>query len=542
MPTPLHFAPDINGNASHSWRTAVLYTLAGAVLFTLAYPPWNLGVATAWMTLVPLIMAIKAASRTQAACLGWLFGLMSNLGVFAWITEVPGIRWYHITLLDGYLALYPAAWCLLAVGWVGGTPGVQIALACAWVILDYIRGHAGFLALPWISLAQSQVDNHLLLQTASWFGEPAITFFVVLGNLAIWNLLSRTKTLSAVLFAFPLLGVILGGFILIGSSADRNPTIAVAALRTNFPAPRLLRPDPRMRFDTQLEFLQQHVSSGVALVVLPESSLINPDLFPYQVEQLHQFVRQNQMMVVAGVAEATKFDQPPTRLEMSGPQLRSGAWFISPEREFPQTYIKSRLVPFAEQTPLKESFAWPTWLIPPKPEVQQGPAPHSVLLSDNIRVGTMLCWESLFADHARALVEDHATILFMLTNEGWFGHSAAGAQHNLTARMRAAETRRSVIVASNMGPALVIDPQGRVRAESPSDSMHWVQADIPPMTERSIYSRVGDAFVVGCGIIVLACVAFPWGRRQVPSPLFTAHALAAGKNDSTAGSASRIGG
>jgi apolipoprotein N-acyltransferase len=538
MPTDLTLDRDSVAGASQSWRTAIPYTLASSLLFILAYPPWNLGAVTAWIVLVPLMAAIRAASLSQAAWLGWVFGLVANLGVFAWMTEVPGIRWYHLALLDGYLGLYPALWALLAVRWLRGTPWAHISLACAWVVLEYVRGHAGFLALPWITLAQSQVDNLSLLQTASWLGESAVTFLVVLGNLAVWNLMGTMITRSAILCAFPLLGFALGGFILIGSGADRNPTTLVAALRTDFPAPRMLRPDPEARFDAQLEFLQQHIPAGVTLVVMPESSIVNPDLFPQQVERLHRFVRQNQLTVVAGVAETTKFDQLPARPEMSGPLLRSGVWFISPERELPQHYVKSLLVPFAEYAPMNDVLAWPTWLIPPTPEVEQGPAPHSVLLPNNVRAGILMCWESLFAEHARVLVEDHAAILFMLANEGWFGNSAAGALHNLTARMRAVETSRSVVVSSNMGPSLVIDLHGRVRAESPSAGMYVVLAEVPLATERSIYLRVGDVFVFGCGVVVLFCAAFIWGRRQVLSIESPGHLLATGRSNPVAESTS----
>jgi apolipoprotein N-acyltransferase len=154
--------------------------------------------------------------------------------------------------------------------------------------------------------------------------------------------------------------------------------------------------------------------------------------------------------------------------------------------------------------PLKYWFTWPVWLIPPIPEVIRGPAPHSYHVPGGVRVGIMICWESLFAEHTRALINDGATLLVMLANEGWFA-DPAGAQHNLTARMRAAETHRSVIVASNMGPSLVIDPFGRVAATSTSDyGMDWATAKVSVLAERTFYTRHGDIFVLSCGVFLLA--------------------------------------
>jgi apolipoprotein N-acyltransferase len=71
--------------------------------------------------------------------------------------------------------------------------------------------------------------------------------------------------------------------------------------------------------------------------------------------------------------------------------------------------------------------------------------------------------------------------------------------------MRAAETHRSVVVASNMDPSLVIDPFGRVIAQNSSGSgMRLAVAAAPLLTDRSLYIMIGDLFVVGCGIFLLA--------------------------------------
>jgi apolipoprotein N-acyltransferase len=180
--------------------------------------------------------------------------------------------------------------------------------------------------------------------------------------------------------------------------------------------------------------------------------------------------------------------------------------------------VKSQLVPFAESRPLKSWFAWPEWLVPSKPEVMSGQVPHSYPIADDIRVGIMICWESLFAHHARLLVNDGATLLVMLANEGWFGGSAAGAQHNLTARMRAVETRRSVIVASNMGPPLVIDPYGRLLADtSPGAGMQWATAAAPLVKELSLYARHGDVLVLSCALLAVAILLKAWWEKRLKS-------------------------
>ena len=501
--------------ASPSCLGIVLSTLAASLLFILAYPPWNLGIVTVWLALVPLLAVTAHAAPGRAALLGWCFGLIANLGVFCWVTQVPGIRWHHITLLDSYLSLYPALWTLLVALFLRDSVLSQWFLACSWVLLEYLRSHAGFLAFPWMTLAQSQVENTPLLQTASLFGEGAVSGLVVLGNLAVWSLIRGERRLAAWCVLPLAVGSLIGALVASESRVEHVPTMAVAALGTAFPAPVAARPDPLVRLESQLDFLQQHTPNGAALIVLPESAIVNPQLFPEQVGRLHRLAAARHLSLVAGVAEATKFDHPPVPLEPDKPQLRSEAWILTAAEKDPQRHVKSQLVPFAESRPLKTWLSWPEWLIPSKPEVVRGPAPRSYPIADGIRVGIMICWESLFAHHARALVDDGATALIMLANEGWFGDGAAGAQHNLTARMRAVESRRSVVVASNMGVPMVVDPYGRVTASGIMKSdLQWVSGAVPILTVQSWYTRLGDSFVAACGLFFLIYVVSGCLRKK----------------------------
>lgn len=464
-----------------------------------------MGLVTGWVALVPLMAAVASSRSTRATFLGWLFGFVVNLGVFAWLFVVPGFRWYHFFLLNAYLALYPTLWCLIFGRFPRASTVAQIGMACAWVLLDYVRSHLGFLALPWMTLAQSQVDNTPLLQTACIFGEPAVTFLVVLGNLAIWNLASGSRKRIAMLCIFPVLcAMALGLYVLNNTDLEVHTRTRVAALGTDFPAGNDPPPDLEARLDALLEQLDQRMTQGLGIIALPESALVNPKLFPTQISQLQRLATEHQITVIAGVAEATKFDHSPVNSLTSQAELRSGAWLFTPGLDKPQHYEKSRLIPFAEEIPMREWITWPPWLVPPIPEVVRGSAPRSYPIPGGTRVGIMICWESLFASHAETLVNDGATVLVMLANESWFGNTAAGSQHNLTARMRAAETRRTVLVSSNMGPPLVIDPFGQVIAGHSSVSgMHWATATVPMVTERTFYTRLGDVFVLGCTLFFL---------------------------------------
>ena len=84
------------------------------------------------------------------------------------------------------------------------------------------------------------------------------------------------------------------------------------------------------------------------------------------------------------------------------------------------------------------------------------------------------------------------------------------------------KTHRAVVVASNMGPSLIIDPFGReLASHSSTDDIQWVNAEVPIVTELSLYARLGEIFILGCGMIVLARVLSFLGMRNSPVAVFS---------------------
>jgi apolipoprotein N-acyltransferase len=115
-----------------------------------------------------------------------------------------------------------------------------------------------------------------------------------------------------------------------------------------------------------------------------------------------------------------------------------------------------------------------------------------------LAVGALICWENLFAPLARESVDGGANLLVQLTNDVWFGHSAASIQHNLMSVMRAVENRVPVVIASNTGPSQIIDGYGRVIAGVPGLFTDGVATGaIEVDVGGTLYSDVGDVFLLG---------------------------------------------
>ena len=162
-------------------------------------------------------------------------------------------------------------------------------------------------------------------------------------------------------------------------------------------------------------------------------------------------------------------------------------------------YDKVNLVPFGEFVP------WPLGVLAHKISTEAGdfkPGTRVVVSQENgHRIGTFICYESVFPRFIRRFVADGAEALFNLSNDSWFGKSSARHQHLEIVRMRAAENRRWILRATNDGITVAIDPAGRVTRETRSFQAASERVDFDYLDGITFYTRWGDWFVALCAAI-----------------------------------------
>ena len=126
--------------------------------------------------------------------------------------------------------------------------------------------------------------------------------------------------------------------------------------------------------------------------------------------------------------------------------------------------------------------------------------------------------ESIFPGEVRKFAANGAQLFVNISNDEWFGHSAAPVQHLNQARMRAVENRRWLLRSTNSGITASIDPYGRVVDRAPRDVLTSFSAPFGLVTQNTFYTRHGDWFCWLCVIISLAALVIgaPWRnlRRQ----------------------------
>ena len=127
----------------------------------------------------------------------------------------------------------------------------------------------------------------------------------------------------------------------------------------------------------------------------------------------------------------------------------------------------------------------------------------SVFEVGGAKLGVRICYESIFPDLTRRLIEAGADILVNITNDAWYGKAGAEQALAMTA-MRAVETKKSVIRVANQGLTAIISPAGKIQISSPFAAPAGVVRDVSWTSGKTAYVRFGDVFARSCVALTAA--------------------------------------
>ena len=475
--------------------TPIALALLSAALLVVSLPSPDIG-WLGWGALVPILLAIQGLSPGRAAALGLLTGVLASFGMYGWLFEVPSFDLRHAVLLALYVGAYPAIWASATSWALRRDIPLLLCAPVLWLLIDYLRGHAGFLALPWGTLAQTQHRNLALLQTASVVGEHGVTFLVALGNAALAALcLRRERTYATVAMLLLVTAHAWGSTELFSPATGRS--IRVAALQPNIQIGDRTTEAGREANLARLERLTREAASARPdLIVWPESAIPGDLSDPALLHRLQQLSSDTAVPLILGAAEVEKFATGDSLLTI-GRRLFNTAHLFQPSGATSPPYRKRMLVPFAEYVPHADVIPWPEWLAPHVTELTAGDSGQLFTIAPQMSVAALICWENLFSHLARESVNGGAQLLVQLTNDVWFGPTAAPRQHNLMSVMRAVENRVPVVIASNAGPSQLIDGYGRVVAATSNVFRESaITGAVALGGGGTVYSKTGDWFVL----------------------------------------------
>jgi apolipoprotein N-acyltransferase len=230
------------------------------------------------------------------------------------------------------------------------------------------------------------------------------------------------------------------------------------------------------------------------LVVWPETAL--PFYFqePGELSDLvREFVREHGVPLVVGAPGFTQ--------EGEDFLYHNRSFLLDPRGRTAGHYDKEQLVPFGEYVPFRRFLPFLGKLVEGAGDFSPGRS-TAPLITGDIALGPLICYEAIFPKIAQRRVEQGANILVNMSNDAWFGTSSAPRQHLDLAVLRAVEQKRCIIRATNTGISTLIDHRGEIVHPTPlfeTMSVHF--GTVPLIDQTTFYHRWNDA--VGMGIIVL---------------------------------------
>lgn len=472
------------------------------------FAPFNLFLLPV-LTLAVLFRLWDAApSKRQAALTGFFFGL----GFFG-----AGVSWVYVSLHDfggmampvavtatalfcAFLALFPAlSGFALGLFRCGRAAKFALAAPALWLISEWVRGWilTGF---PWLALGYAQAPASPLAGYAPLVGVYGVSLLSVISAGLVYLVWRGGER---VLWAGVAVALWVGGFSLkqIEWTQPTGAPVSVSLLQGN------ISQDVKWRPEKARETLQTYFglaqSSPSRLIILPETAipLFYEDVPRDYLESLAEHARSNGGDLVFGIPEYAP--------------IGKGAYFnsvMTTGSSPSQTYRKYHLVPFGEYIPMKPFFPWLIHQILhiPLDDFSRGEKFQQPLEVGGEKVAMSICYEDAFGEEMIRQLPA-ATLLANVSNDAWFGNSIAPPQHQQMAQMRALETGRYMLRATNTGMTAIIDQHGRVTARVPQFELAALHGTAQGFTGSTWFVRWGNAAVL---VLAFAMLAGAWRKNK----------------------------
>ena len=483
-----------------------------------------------WVCVGILLLSLFGARSHVAFGCGFLHGLLFVLTSVPWIATVLSVHG-GVSIAGGWglLLLIGIAWGILTGGFAWSVHRLSrqsIELACLgapflWVTFEFARAHLPEISFPWNLLGYPASANLGLVQLTIITGIYGLSFLVAGFNaLLAWGSVSnrltiRTRFVYAAAATAILLTVALAGPRLVPQPQAHH---FARAVQLNFPEVESYPPD---WFQGHASDLDEIVRISLApsaekpdLLVWPEA----PAPFSFQDSQFAKIastlaIRFGHPFLAGAIEWKTPVDPSDVTPHDNLVPYNSALLFDGQGQRI-LVYDKVHLVPFGEYEPFPLIHHVVSSVSSDVGGFHKGNKYIVGQLPRGNTFGVFICYEATYPGEVRRFVAAGAQLLINISNDGWFGRSAAAEQHLRMARVRAVENRRWLVRATNNGFTVSVDPYGRIFEPLPPDVRTATDLPYDFRTDQTIYTRFGDWFAWLCVLVSVILVATTFGKAK----------------------------
>lgn len=505
-------------------RKIHLYCLALVSGILLSFPwivhgfGWTLFVA-----FVPLLFAdsfIFQQKRAQGLYHSFLFSflafLMWNVLSTWWIAYVSVLGMLFVTSLNALLMAF-VWWGKSKVQLKMGEASGLFSLVIFWLAYEFLNHH-GLLPWPWLTLGNGFANNVEIIQWYEYTGAWGGSLWMLIVNVIIFNAFKKNREFLVLRFYKPighiiiviLLPVILSLYLYFNYS-ENGLIQKVVVVQPNIDpyTEKFTGMSEKEQVDRLVALTEGKITDSTDLVLMPETALPpvwedSNQLNDSSLKSLERIInRFPHVSMVAGAISHIKLGDSEAK-SATALQSASGEYYfvrfnsaiLLDTSHRVQFSHKNILVAGVEKAPLSEYFSFlPNVMLDLggiKGGLSAGDEPINLISKSGQKIGPVICFESVFGNHVRQLVENGAQYIAVLTNDGWWKGASGIWQHFGYSRIRAIETRRSVVRSANTGISGIIDQRGDIQVLTTKNIAVAISSELHINNSSTFYVRNGD--------------------------------------------------
>jgi len=500
-----------------------ILSIASGLLFALAWPPLPV-VFSIFIAFVPLLFVEDYISKNNFKKPGWtlfLHGMIAfiifNLLTTWWVKNSTVGGAAMMTVLNSVFMCIP----LLLYRSVKKKTRANyafISLIAFWIAFEFCHMQWE-LSWSWLNLGNAFAKSLYLIQWYDITGALGGTLWVLLVNVFVFKLLKNFNTKGKLkpIIQISLLLIVPIVVSLVKKSQVEfvGDKISVVAVQPNIDPYSKFSSSSAEQLDQLVELSKSKADANTDYIVWPETAI--PDRYDIdyvrrkkQIEKPLKLIEQYPAAaLITGLEGMGIYDSEEEALEEGdSPKMRivrnnDTVWTISVnssiqlvhnDDEVP-LYIKSKLVPAVERLPFKKllsplggilsQFGGTTGGYSTQPE-------REVFEHNGVKIGTAICYESIYGEFVGRFVKEGAQAIFIITNDAWWGNTPGHKQHMQYASLRAIETRRSFVRAANTGISCFINPLGEIRQKTTYWTPDAIKGEMQLNNKLTFYVRYGD--------------------------------------------------
>lgn len=419
--------------------------------------------------------------------LHWMYALAARLPVsYGTGAAVMTAAILLLTLILSFLfwlVFYPISYVLKGNSWD------LLKIAFFYMAAEWLPGVLPFVSFPWFRLGTVITPYEAAIQTASLFGSLYLSFFIVLVNgLIAWILCSGKADMGFLTAAILITASLFyGEFRLkVPIQSGEAREFSVLLVQGSHGGMEKWNMSETELFEEYLRITKETPLKNISLIVWPETAVpVRLSKEKSMAGRLKALCRETGSEILMGALDGDE-------------TAYNTMYHITPSGVSSTVYHKQVLVPFGEYLPMAGMLKK---ILPDLAAFLEKnsfePGTESILFSTKAGdAGGIICYESIFPQIARNAVKAGAEYLVIVSNDSWFGTSAALKEHHAHAILRAVEQNRYVLRSSNTGVTSAISNKGQILKKAPLLKAAAIKTTAQPLTTKTLYCQTGNIIIL----------------------------------------------